>query len=142
MRAPYTELYVHLVWSTWDRLALITPATKPRLTATIVAKCQELDADVIAVELMPEHAHLLIRLPPSVAVAGLVKEVKGASSHLVNRVLGPDPVFKWQGGYGAFTVAKEGVPAVKAYIANQLRHHSGGKLIDEWEVTSATSPGE
>ncbi len=24
MRAPYTQLYLHLVWAAWDRLPLIT----------------------------------------------------------------------------------------------------------------------
>ncbi len=24
MRAPYTQLFVHLIWSTWDRLPLIS----------------------------------------------------------------------------------------------------------------------
>jgi hypothetical protein len=27
MRRPFTQLYVHLVWATWDRLPLITGTT-------------------------------------------------------------------------------------------------------------------
>jgi len=33
MRAPYTQLYVHLVWSLWDRLSIITEHIQPRLNA-------------------------------------------------------------------------------------------------------------
>ncbi|MFQ5434598.1 MAG: hypothetical protein ACE5FD_06960 [Anaerolineae bacterium] len=35
MRAPYTQLYVHMVWATWDRLPLITKTIEPRLYAAI-----------------------------------------------------------------------------------------------------------
>ena len=31
MRSPYTQLYLHIVWATWDRLPLITETIKPRL---------------------------------------------------------------------------------------------------------------
>jgi hypothetical protein len=37
MRAPYTQLYLHCVWGTWDRLPLITPAIEQRLYAAIAA---------------------------------------------------------------------------------------------------------
>ena len=28
MRQPYTQLYLHLVWATWDRVPLIEPAVR------------------------------------------------------------------------------------------------------------------
>ena len=134
MRAPFTQLYVHLVWATWDRLPLITPGIREPLTAAMVAKCRELGAELLAVGVMPDHAHLLVRLPATLAIATLVKEVKGASSHLVTHVITPGADFKWQGAYGAFTLAKEDAPVLRAYILGQERHHAEGGIVAEREI--------
>lgn len=141
LRAPFTQLYVHLVWSTWDRLPLITDVIKRRLMTAIIAKCKQLGADVIAIELMPDHAHLLVRFPPTLAISLLAKEVKGSSSHFVNKELDPEALFKWQGAYGAFTLRTRDVPAIKGYIANQQRHHADGDVVTAWEPPSPSSSG-
>ncbi len=133
MRAPYTQLYVHMVWATWDRLPLITEAIEPRLYAAIATKCRKLKCEPIAIGGIEDHVHLLTRLHTTIAIATLAKEVKGASSHLVTHEITPDDFFKWQGAYGAFTIRKSEVPQVKAYILNQKQHHAENSLYDEWE---------
>ena len=135
MRAPFTQLYLHCVWATWDRLPLITPKIEQPLYACINAKCDELKCSRIAIGGMPDHVHILVRLHTTVAVADLIKGVKGASSHLIAQKIAPEDFFKWQGAYGAFTVSKDGVPAVKAYIENQKEHHQQNDLWSEWEET-------
>jgi len=40
--------------------------------------------------------------------------------------------FHWQTGYGAFTVSKSSVPAVKRYIENQKEHHRKQTYKDEF----------
>jgi len=133
MRAPYTQLYLHCVWATWDRLPLITPAIEARLYAAIAAKCHELKCEMIAIGGAVDHIHLLVRFSTTLAVATLLKEVKGASSHLVTHEITPDEFFKWQGAYGAFTVSKDGVKAAAAYVNNQKAHHASKNLIADWE---------
>ncbi len=135
MRAPYTQLYLHLVWATWDRLPLITEAIEPRLYAAIAEKCRELKCVPLAIGGTADHVHLLVRLHTTVAVATLAKEVKGSSSHLVTHEITPGEFFKWQGAYGAFTLRKEDVPVVESYIENQKQHHATGELWEEWEHT-------
>lgn len=126
MRRPWTELYLHLVWATWDRLPLITEVIRGPVYACIQAECKSLGAEVIAVGGVDDHVHLLVRVPASLAPAMLVKQAKGASSHLVNHQLDPGTVFKWQGGYGAFSVSKRLVPKVRDYILRQEEHHRSG----------------
>jgi putative transposase len=91
MRSPYTQLFVHLIWSTWDRLPLIVPTLEPRLYAAIAEKCRELKCISIAIGGISDHVHLLVQLNPNTPVATLVKEVKGSSSHLVTHVIKPIP---------------------------------------------------
>jgi len=136
MRSPYTQLYLHIVWATWDRLPLITEQVKPRLYAAIAAKCHELKCVPLAIGGIADHVHLLVRLHTTVAVATLAKEVKGASSHLVTHEIAPDQFFKWQGSYGAFTLRKSEAPNVQAYIERQAEHHAAVDLWEEWEQTA------
>ncbi len=137
MRTPYTELYLHLVWATWDRLPLISTEIEGRLYAAMAAKCRALKCEPLAINGIDNHVHLLVRLHPAVPVARLVKEVKGASSHLMTHEIQPGRFFKWQGAYRAFTLRKSDVPLVKAYIQNQKQHHAVTDIQPEWEMTDS-----
>ena len=48
---------------------------------------------------------------------------------------------RWQGAYGAFTVSKQDVPQVTAYVERQKQHHTGNELWDEWEQTLIEEDG-
>lgn len=58
-------------------------------------KCRQLKC--LPLEIGGVADHVLTRLHPTVAVAELVKEIKGASSHLVTHQVLPGEFFKWQG---------------------------------------------
>ena len=133
MRAPYTQLYLHCVWSTYKRLPLILPGIQQRVYAGISAKCRELNCHVLAIGGDVDHVHLFVRFPTTLAVATLLKEVKGATSQLVNHEIAPGEAFRWQGGYGAFTVSKRSAESVTAYVRNQRGRHANRQLIDELE---------
>ena len=133
MRAPYTELYLHAIWATWDRLPLVSPTIRPRVYAAVAAKCRDLKCEPMAIGGTADHVHLLVRLHTTVSVATLVKGAKGASSHLVTHELTPDDFFKWQGAYRAFTLRKAQVQSVRAYISAQEQHHTQDTVIHDWE---------
>ncbi len=132
MHEPYTQLYAHLVWATWDRLPIIEPQWKTTIGSCIQAECTELKVVVIDQYAMPEHVHLLVRLPTTVTIAEVAKQVKGASSHLVTHRLAPGTWFKWQGAYGAFTISKADVPRIQHYIQCQEQHHRRQTFQQEW----------
>ncbi len=138
MREPFTQLYLYLVWATWDRLPLITEGIKPRLYATISEKCREMKCVPLAIGGISDHVHLLVRLYTTVAVADLVIEVKGSSSHLVTHEITPGVFFKWQGAYGAFPIRKSELSKVRAYIQNQEQHHLEKNLQPEFEQVVET----
>jgi REP element-mobilizing transposase RayT len=134
MREPYTQLYVHLVWATWDRAPLLSAARKSAVYECIQAECVALNADVITIGGVENHVHVLVRLPTTLLVAMLVKQVKGASSHLVTHKLTPGEGFKWQGAYGAFTISKAEVPRIRDYIVHQEGHHRNNTLYSDHEI--------
>jgi REP element-mobilizing transposase RayT len=133
MRAPFTQLYLHVVWATWDRMPLIREAWEDRLYGAIHAKCRQLKAEPLAAGGVQDHVHLLVRLPTTLAVADLVKEAKGASSHLMTHMVAPGEFFKWQGAYGAFTLAKADLGRVIDYVRRQKQHHREANVWDDWE---------
>ncbi len=135
MRSPYTQLYLHCVWSTWDRLPLITPQIERAVYACIRSKCQELKCDVMAIGGTADHVHLLVRLPATISVAILVKEIKGASSHLVTHEIAQNEFFKRQGAYGAFTVSPKFVSRITTYVERQKQHHAEEDFHPDWEAT-------
>jgi putative transposase len=58
--------------------------------------------------------------------------VKGDSAEFVNQNRFTKEKFHWQGGYGAFTIAKSDINRVVKYIANQKEHHRNKTFIAEY----------
>jgi REP-associated tyrosine transposase len=134
MRHAGAEVYIHVAWATWDRLPLLVGEIERSVHRAIAAKCAELGAEVVALGGIEDHIHLLVKLPPSVSLAQLIGQTKGATSHLATHILLPaGAFFKWQGAYGAVSVSPRALNEVCAYIANQKAHHAAQSLIPEWE---------
>jgi putative transposase len=109
---------------------LITAEVEARLWPYIGAKCKELDYVLLAVGGIEDHTHVLIELLPTMLVADVAKNLKGASSHYINKESGLPATLYWQDGYGVITVRKAEVPKVARYIQRQKEHHRSGKVSD------------
>jgi len=136
MHRDKVAIYVHLVWATWDRLPLITPAIERALHRVIANEAQKMGCTLLALNSVPDHVHILVQMPSTITVAKLVKQLKGVSSYFINEVLKPESSFKWQGLYGAFSVSRWDVDQIVAYIQRQKEHHQVGTLIAELESVS------
>ncbi|MEH1872333.1 IS200/IS605 family transposase [Nostoc sp.] len=134
MRANFTQLYLHYVWATWDRLPLITPDIQKLAYAVIIKECEKLKCTVIAVGGIEDHVHLLICFPVTISVSELIKQIKGSSSHFITHEVKPGDFFKWQGSYAAFTVSHDAIDNVANYIRNQATHHEHKSIISLWEL--------
>ncbi len=125
---PFHQLYLHMTFATQERTPLIKVELEKPLWAAIASKTSELGGVPLAVGGMPDHVHLLAEIPPTLPVADLAQGVKGVSSHLMNHELAPDSAFRWQEGYGAFTLRQNEVASVVRYIARQKEQHLLGRL--------------
>mgnify|MGYP000014574488 CR=1 FL=1 len=141
MRGAFTQLYVHIIWATWDRLPLITETIRPRLYGAIAKKARAMKCDPLAIGGTADHVHLLVRLHPTVPIAELVRQIKGATSHLITHEICPGGFFRWQGAYSAFTLRQSEVPSLRAYIRRQEEHHASGTTDKEWEVLPKRQDG-
>jgi REP element-mobilizing transposase RayT len=129
------EFYAHLVWTTRQRAPLLTPEFERRVHRCIQSEAERLDCIVLAVNGMPDHVHLVVRMPSKLAVARLAQAVKGNSSRFANDALGFGGAFDWQQNYAAFSVSRSHLKRVVAYVRRQKEHHAAGRLWSEWEET-------
>jgi REP element-mobilizing transposase RayT len=83
---------------------------------------------------MPDHAHLICRLPPTVLLADFIGQLKGATSFRVNKEIQPKFKLHWQEGYGVLSLRKDEIEKVARYIDRQEEHHRRGKLSDVLET--------
>ena len=132
MPNSFAEIYLHFVWTTWDRQELITPPIEPKLYAAIAAKCLELRSQVIEIGGVEDHVHVLVRIPAAISPSEVAKGLKGASSHFVTHVLG-EKSFKWKGSFGVLSVSPNQITKVREYIRNQKQHHGSGNTHARWE---------
>lgn len=140
MRDPFTRLYAHLVWATWDRLPLITPDIQPHIYRCIQAEATRMGCRIGAIGGIEDHVHVVVRFPPAVAISELVKQIKGVSSRLVQQEVRLGGFFKWQGSYGAFSISQRDVEMVRRYVHRQEEHHRSGRLNAMLERTMTDDP--
>ncbi len=82
-----------------------------------------------------DHAHLLLSLPSSITISKAIQLIKGNSSKWMNDNFGDTREFRWQEGYGAFSVNVSIVRDTIRYIERQAEHHRH-KTFQERNISS------
>ena len=121
-----TSNLVHCIFSTKERRNSIPDPTE--LGRFLGGVAREKHIPLIITGGTNNHAHLLIALPASMALAKAMQDLKGNSSRWLNQ---KTKIFSWQEGYSAFSVSPTHKRAVASYIKNQQRHHSKRSFEDE-----------
>lgn len=123
MSGSLTNLFYHFVFSTKGRHPLIEPSWTDELYAYISAILLRHGCFLLSGGGVADHIHLLVRMSPAVSVSHIIREVKAGSSSWARQRRRAAGRFRWQAGYGAFTVSRSELQEVRAYIANQETHH-------------------
>jgi len=131
MPSSFTSLHFHLIFSTKDRVPLITAALRERLYPYIGGILREQRHELVEIDGMADHVHLVVRLHPTGAPADVLRIVKANSSKWVRETLG-EHGFGWQDGYGAFTVSLSNLAAVRQYVRDQEKHHQKTTFQEEF----------
>jgi putative transposase len=132
MPSSYVSNHVHIVFSTKNRLKVIPEALQPQLWAYMAGIGKNYSVHAVAIGGIEDHAHVLIRMEPTLGIAKAVQVLNANSSRWMNehsRVR-----FEWQEGYFACSVSRSQVPAVVRYIQNQKEHHRKIDFAVEFEL--------
>lgn len=127
----YTNLLYHIVFGTKGRLPMINAELKPRLYEYLGGTVRGLGGTAFEINGMEEHIHLLVKIPPTVAVSDFLRDLKSNSSKKGKELI--NPKFGWQRRFGAFTVSESQFDAVRNYIRNQEEHHKKFDFKHEFE---------
>jgi putative transposase len=133
---PYWRLFYHITWGTKNRLALIKSAWESDLYGYLWGKATALECIPHAIGGMPDHVHVIISIPPKIAVAKIIGQLKGASSHHINENYA-DGSFAWQAEYGVISFSEKALPSIVEYVKNQKKHHSENTIKETLENLSA-----
>ncbi|MEI2692034.1 MAG: IS200/IS605 family transposase [Anaerolineae bacterium] len=137
---PYHQLFYHLVWATQDREPLLTPTVEPIVYGLLRSKAVGLGATLFALNGMEEHVHMVVSIPPAIAVSKFIGQVKGATSTRFNKG-GHGSVLYWQDEYAAFTFDAKRLPNYIAYVQRQKEHHGQATTIPLLERTAGQHSG-
>jgi putative transposase len=112
----------HVVWCPKYRRKVLVNGVDQRLKQIISATAAELHAEIIELEVMPDHVHGLCEVDPQFGIHRLVRHLKGRSSRLLRQEFGwlrsRLPTL-WTNSYFVSTVGGAPLSIIKQYIENQ-----------------------
>jgi len=112
----------HVVWCPKYRRKVLGNGVDSRLKELITQICQEIQVEIIEMEIMPDHVHLLIEVDPQFGIHKAVKLIKGRTSRILRTEF---PYLKtklptlWTNSYFVSTVGGAPLSVIKQYVENQ-----------------------
>lgn len=112
----------HVVWCPKYRRPVITDDVADRLKQIVREIAAERECNIIELETMPDHVHLLVECDPQYGIHRLIKQIKGRSSRALRQEF---PSLKsrlptlWTNSYFVATVGGATLEVVKQYVENQ-----------------------
>lgn len=118
----------HIVWCPKYRRKVLVDEVAKSLKELIVEICNINQAELIELEIMPDHVHLLVDVDPQLGIHKLIKRIKGRTSRELRSNY---PFLKtkiptlWTNSYFVSTVGGAPLSVVKQYIENQKTSQRG-----------------
>ena len=112
----------HVVWCPKYRRKVLVDEVAVRLKELILQEAIALNAEIIEIEIMPDHVHLLMEVDPQYGIHKAVKRIKGYSSRVLRQEF---PWLKsriptlWTNSYFVSTVGGAPLSVIKQYIEDQ-----------------------
>jgi REP-associated tyrosine transposase len=131
MSHSYSSNRIHLVFSTKNRQKSISEELQLKLWPYMAGIAKNHGFQAIKIGGVEDHAHVLLLLPATLALAKAIQALKSGSAKWMND-LSTSRDFAWQEGYGAFSVSSSQTDAVIHYIEGQKEHHSRRTFDEEF----------
>ena len=116
------HLHYHLVWCPKYRRPVLVDAVEARLKALLAEKAAAMDVEIEALDVLPDHVHLLVTAPPTDAPQHLANQFKGYTSRVLRqefpRLRSRLPSL-WSRSYYVGSAGSVSEETIKHYIASQ-----------------------
>lgn len=112
----------HVVWCPKYRRKVLTNGVDVRLKELLLLYAANLSADILEIEIMPDHVHILMEVDPQFGIHKAVKSLKSYTSKVLRKEF---PFLKtkiptlWTNSYLVSTEGDAPLEAIKQYIENQ-----------------------
>jgi REP-associated tyrosine transposase len=135
MPQSLANIIIHLVFSTKNRREWIISDLEKQLYAYLQGIANNIKTPIIEIGGMPDHIHMLINLPRTLALSEAVQQLKiGSSRFIKEKEPSRASDFAWQKGYGGFSVSPSLKQTVIEYIRAQKEHHLNRSFQDEYRA--------
>jgi putative transposase len=117
-----SNLHYHFVWCPKYRKPVLVGPVEDALKRLLFEKASELEVEIEAIEIMPDHVHLFVNAPPTEAPQHLANQFKGATSRLLRKQfksLRSRLPTLWSRSYYVGSAGAVTEDTVKRYIAQQ-----------------------
>src|SRR3989442_15022489 len=112
----YSRVWLHLVWATIERRALLQKPAAAKLSSDLHEYAQNKGIYMKINFVNPDHVHALVDLPTSLCIEDMMHFLKGGSSHWINENNLVAGKIGWGRGYRGFSSSQFGVGGVAGYI--------------------------
>ena len=123
----------HIVFAPKFRRKIIYGQLKQDIANILSTLCKRKTVKIVEAEVCPDHIHMLLEIPPKIAVSSFVGYLKGKSSLMIYEQF-PNLKYKyrnrefWCRGYYVDTVGKN-AKKIEEYIRNQLEEDRMGEQL-------------
>ncbi|MDB5348301.1 MAG: Transposase [Schlesneria sp.] len=134
MPQSLANIYIHLIFSTKERVPYLADKWRPDLHAYMATVLANLNSPAVLINSVEDHAHILFNMGRTVTLAQVVEDVKKSSSKWVKTQSSKLARFAWQAGYGGFSVSASKVSTVTNYVRKQEEHHRVKSFQEEFRA--------
>ncbi|MBE9492193.1 MAG: IS200/IS605 family transposase [Bacteroidetes bacterium] len=128
----FIKIFVHFVWSTKNRQALLTKNIRYKVFNHIRENAKTKNIYIDFINGYNDHVHCLISLNDDLSIGKIAQLIKGESSYWINKNKLTKSKFEWQDEYMAIGIGEEKIPLVREYIAKQEEHHKKTTFKQEY----------
>lgn len=142
MPQSLSKNFVHIIFSTKNRMPFIQAEIKNRLYEYIEGMSRKFESPIARINGTEDHIHILVNLSRKMSIMTYVQKIKSNSSGWVKKEFGEAyNNFYWQKGYGVFSVDSRKMEDLIEYIDTQDEHHLNydfktefRMILEEFEV--------
>lgn len=112
----------HIIFCPKYRRKVLINGIDERLKEILYDIAEEIDVEIKALEVMPDHIHMFIEFDPRINLHNVVKRLKGRSSHILREEY---PSLKkklpslWTRSYFSCTIGHISEETIKQYVESQ-----------------------
>ena len=118
----------HIIWCPKFRYSILDNGIDNRLKSILESICKKFNYNIKALEVMPDHIHIFVDCPPTVAPCDVVRTLKSLSAIELFKIYPQLKKFYskcgvlWSRGYFISSVGHISESTVKKYIEEQKQH--------------------